>query len=367
MRIIVTGAAGFIGFHCVQKFVALGHEVLGVDNINSYYDVRLKHARLRETGIENVQEETLTQSTKYPNYSFIKGDLSDAAFVKKLMNTTTLNSNPTTPACRQAGTTHNPQPITDNPEPTTPAVIVHLAAQAGVRYSLENPDAYIQSNILGFYNILEACRENPVHHLIYASSSSVYGNSMKVPFKETDMTDDTVSLYAATKKSNELFAFNYSHLFRIPTTGLRFFTVYGPWGRPDMAYYGFAEKISRGEEIKLFNAGDMYRDFTYIDDIVEGITRLLDKPPVTEASEVPKRILNIGHSDPVYMKDFMRLIQEKLGVEAKISNMPMQDTDVYKTYADVSALEALTGYHPQTDIATGLGRFLEWFRGYEPK
>jgi UDP-glucuronate 4-epimerase len=190
---------------------------------------------------------------------------------------------------------------------------------------------------------------------------------MKVPFRETDMTDDTVSLYAATKKSNELFAFNYSHLFRIPTTGLRFFTVYGPWGRPDMAYYSFAEKISRGEEIKLFNAGDMYRDFTYIDDIVEGITRLLDKPPVAEAPKVPKRVLNIGHSEPVFMKDFMRLIQEKLGVEAKITNMPMQDTDVYKTYADVSALEALTGYHPQTDIATGLGRFLDWFRQYQPK
>jgi len=345
MRIIVTGAAGFIGFHCVQKFVALGHQVLGVDNINSYYDIRLKHARLRETGIENVQEETLTQSTKYPNYSFIKGDLSNPAFVKKLF-------------------THL-SPVTRHL--SLPPIIVHLAAQAGVRYSLENPDAYIQSNILGFYNILEACRENPVHHLIYASSSSVYGNSMKVPFKETDMTDDTVSLYAATKKSNELFAFNYSHLFRIPTTGLRFFTVYGPWGRPDMAYYGFAEKISRGEEIKLFNAGDMYRDFTYIDDIVEGITRLLDKPPVAEAPDVPKRVLNIGHSDPVYMKDFMRLIQEKLGIEAKIVNMPMQDTDVYKTYADVSALEALTGYHPQTDIATGLGRFLDWFRGYEPR
>lgn len=362
MRIIVTGAAGFIGFHCVQKFVALGHEVLGVDNINSYYDVRLKHARLRETGIENVQEETLTQSTKYPNYSFIKGDLSNAAFVKKLFSPSCLVPHPLPTAGKLV-----PRASSLPPHPSSPAVIVHLAAQAGVRYSLENPDAYIQSNILGFYNILETCRENPVHHLIYASSSSVYGNSMKVPFKETDMTDDTVSLYAATKKSNELFAFNYSHLFRIPTTGLRFFTVYGPWGRPDMAYYGFAEKISRGEEIKLFNAGDMYRDFTYIDDIVEGITRLLDKPPVAEAPEVPKRVLNIGHSDPVYMKDFMRLIQEKLGVEAKIANMPMQDTDVYKTYADVSALEALTGYHPQTDIATGLGRFLEWFRGYEPQ
>ncbi len=347
MRIIVTGAAGFIGFHCVQKFVALGHEVVGVDNINSYYDVRLKYARLRETGIDNVEEETLVQSTKYPNYRFIKGDLSHPEFVKKLFNFPWLFTN-------------NYSLFTNNSP-----VIVHLAAQAGVRYSLENPDAYIQSNILGFYNILEACRENPVHHLIYASSSSVYGNSMKVPFRETDMTDDTVSLYAATKKSNELFAFNYSHLFRIPTTGLRFFTVYGPWGRPDMAYYSFAEKISRGEEIRLFNAGDMYRDFTYIDDIVEGITRLLDKPPVAEAPDVPNRILNIGHSEPVFMKDFMRLIQEKLGVEANIVNMPMQDTDVYKTYADVSALEALTGYHPQTDIATGLGKFLDWFRGYK--
>ena len=344
MRIIVTGVAGFIGFHCVQKFVALGHEVVGVDNINSYYDVRLKYARLRETGIENVEEEKLVQSIKYSNYRFIKGDLSNAEFVKKLLDPTFL----------------------DVPS-SSPAVIVHLAAQAGVRYSLENPDAYIQSNILGFYNILEGCRQNPVHHLIYASSSSVYGNSMKVPFKETDMTDDTVSLYAATKKSNELFAFNYSHLFRIPTTGLRFFTVYGPWGRPDMAYYSFAEKISRKEEIKLFNAGDMYRDFTYIDDIVEAITRLLDKPPIVTSPDVPQRILNIGHSEPVFMKDFMQLIQEKLGIEAKIVDMPMQETDVYKTYADVSALEALTGYHPQTDISTGIGFFLNWFRSYKPE
>ena len=321
MRIIVTGAAGFIGFHCVQKFVELGHEVVGVDNINNYYDVRLKYARLRETGIENVTEETLIQSTKYPNYQFIKGDLSNPVFVKNIL----------VPSCLL-------------PPASCLPIIVHLAPQAGVRYSLENPDAYIQSNILGFYNILEACRENPVHHLIYASSSSVYGNSMKVPFRETDMTDDTVSLYAATKKSNELFAFNYSHLFRIPTTGLRFFTVYGPWGRPDMAYYSFTEKISRGEEIRLFNAGDMYRDFTYVDDIVEGITRLLDKPPVAEAPEVPRRILNIGHSDPVYMKDFMRLIQEKLGVEAKITNLPMQDPDVYKPYAYIRAPATLPGY-----------------------
>ena len=337
MKILVTGSAGFIGFHCVNRFASEGHEVVGIDNLNDYYDVGLKHARLMESGInpEQVVEGKYVSSVKFEGYQFIKGDISNRNFVQKIFS-----------------------------DANSFDVVLHLAAQAGVRYSLINPDAYVESNINGFYSILEACRKNPVKHLIYASSSSVYGNSTKVPFIETDMTDDTVSLYAATKKSNELFAYNYSHLFRIPTTGLRFFTVYGPWGRPDMAYYGFVEKIIRGEEISLFNAGDMYRDFTYIDDIVEGISRLLDKPPFASAPEVPKRILNIGNASPVYMKDFISLLEHKLSKKATINALPMQETDVYKTFANISALVALTEYHPVTGIEQGLNRFLDWYRAY---
>jgi UDP-glucuronate 4-epimerase len=337
MKILVTGSAGFIGFHCVNRFAADGHEVVGLDNINNYYDVALKYSRLNASGIqqENIQEGVKVQSEKWSQYSFVKGDISNPYFLDTIFS-----------------------------EESPFDVVVHLAAQAGVRYSLTNPDAYIAANVIGFYNILESCRKNPVKHLIYASSSSVYGNSTKVPFVETDMTDDTVSLYAATKKSNELFAYNYSHLFRIPTTGLRFFTVYGPWGRPDMAYYGFAEKICNGDEIGLFNAGDMYRDFTYIDDIVEGVSRLLDKPPLAIAPAVPKRILNIGNSSPVYMKDFIALLESKLSKKALINSLPMQETDVYTTYADISALKKLTGYHPATEVNQGLDSFLDWYRGY---
>lgn len=337
MKILVTGAAGFIGFHCVNRFAADGHEVVGIDNINDYYSVSLKFSRLNASGIQqkNILEGESIQSEKFAHYSFVKGDVSNPQFVEKIFG-----------------------------DGTTFDVVVHLAAQAGVRYSLINPDAYIQSNIIGFYNILEACRKFPVKHLIYASSSSVYGNATKVPFVETDMTDDTVSLYAATKKSNELFAYNYSHLFRIPTTGLRFFTVYGPWGRPDMAYYGFTEKINNGQEIGLYNGGDMYRDFTYIDDIVEGVSRLIERPPLANFPEVPKRIVNIGNADPVYMKDFIALLEQKTDKKAVVKHLPMQETDVYKTYADISALRELTGYHPETGIDQGLDRFLDWYRGY---
>lgn len=337
MKILVTGAAGFIGFHSVNRFAGEGHEVVGVDNLNDYYDVGLKHARLMESGINPifVLEESYVKATKFNDYKFVKGDISDSGFIQKVFD-----------------------------DANGFDVVVHLAAQAGVRYSLVNPDAYVESNIKGFYTILEACRKNPVKHLIYASSSSVYGNSTKVPFVETDMTDDTVSLYAATKKSNELFAYNYSHLFRIPTTGLRFFTVYGPWGRPDMAYYGFADKISNNQEISLFNGGDMYRDFTYVDDIVEGISRLLNKPPVAQSPEVPKRILNIGNASPVYMKEFIALLENKLCKKALINTLPMQETDVYKTYANISALIELTGYNPITGIDQGLDRFLDWYREY---
>ena len=337
MKILVTGSAGFIGFHCVNRFAADGHDIVGIDNINDYYDVALKFSRLNASGIqqEKILEGEKIQSDKLERYSFVKGDISNPYLVDKIFS-----------------------------EDSPFDVVVHLAAQAGVRYSLVNPDAYIASNVIGFYNILEACRKYPVKHLIYASSSSVYGNSTKVPFVESDMTDDTVSLYAATKKSNELFAYNYSHLFRIPTTGLRFFTVYGPWGRPDMAYYGFANKISNNEEIGLFNGGDMYRDFTYVDDIVEGISRLLDKPPVAQSPGVPKRILNIGNAAPVYMKDFIALLETKLSKKAMVNSLPMQETDVYKTYANISALIELTGYNPVTGIEQGLDGFLDWYREY---
>ena len=337
MKILVTGSAGFIGFHCVNRFAADGHDVVGIDNINDYYSVSLKLARLKEAGLgqDEIVEDKRIQSTKFKRYTFVKGDISNRQFVEDIFQDFTAFD-----------------------------AVVHLAAQAGVRYSLVNPDAYIQSNIIGFYNILEACRKYPVKHLIYASSSSVYGNSTKVPFVETDMTDDTVSLYAATKKSNELFAYNYSHLFRIPTTGLRFFTVYGPWGRPDMAYYGFTEKINNGKEIGLYNGGDMYRDFTYIDDIVEGVSRLIERPPLANFPEVPKRIVNIGNADPVYMKDFIALLEQKTDKKAVVKHLPMQETDVYKTYADISALKQLTGYHPDTEIDQGLDRFLDWYRGY---
>ena len=337
MKILVTGAAGFIGFHCVNRFASDGHAVVGIDNLNDYYPIGLKHARLMESGIDpsKVLDGNFVESKRFAEYRFIKGDISDSSFLQQIFN-----------------------------DANGFDVVVHLAAQAGVRYSLINPDAYIASNIIGFYNVLEACRKHPVNHLIYASSSSVYGNSTKVPFVETDMTDDTVSLYAATKKSNELFAYNYSHLFRIPTTGLRFFTVYGPWGRPDMAYYGFADKITNNEEISLFNGGDMYRDFTYVDDIVEGISRLLDKPPVATSPEVPKRILNIGNAAPVYMKDFIALLEDKLFKKALINNLPMQETDVHTTYADISALASLTGYFPTTSIQYGLEKFLNWYNDH---
>ena len=335
MKILLTGAAGFIGFHATTRFLNEGHEVIGLDCINDYYDVNLKYARLKGLGIEETNDGASLKSTKYPCFSFVKGDITDKALLEYIFEKEKFD------------------------------IVVHFAAQAGVRYSLVNPDAYIQSNIIGFYNILEACKKFPVKHLLYASSSSVYGNSTKVPFKETDMTDDTVSLYAATKKSNELLAYNYSHLFKIPSTGLRFFTVYGPWGRPDMAYYGFAEKIVKGEEISLFNGGDMYRDFTYIDDIVEGIYRLLNLPPSAAENKVPKRILNIGHSSPVYMKEFISLMEDKLGKKAVIKSLPMQNTDVYKTYADITELVKLTGYCPVTHINVGMDNFISWFSSFK--
>ena len=338
MKILITGSAGFIGFHAAERFANEGYEVVGIDNLNDYYDPTLKLARLEESGFNKKQIEerksVLYQSLKYPKYYFRRMDIADKLDILELFEKEKFD------------------------------YVLHLAAQAGVRYSLINPDAYIQSNMIGFYNVLEACKNIPVKHLVYASSSSVYGNSTSIPFKEKDMTDETVSLYAATKKSNELFAYNYSYLFSIPTTGLRFFTVYGPWGRPDMAYFSFANKIVQGTEIELFNGGDMYRDFTYIDDIIESLFRIMNLPPNGEKLKVPQRILNIGNARPVNMKEFIKILEMKIGKRAKIIEKPMQETDMLKTYADISVLENLSGYRPRVQIEEGLSIFMEWFKNH---
>lgn len=331
MKILVTGAAGFIGMHLAERLVACGYNVIGVDNCNDYYEVSLKEARLAR--LKNL-----------PSFSFIKQDVSEAAFQTLI-------------------------------EEGAFDVVVHLAAQAGVRYSIQNPQAYSDSNLQGFTRVLEGCRHGKVKHLIFASSSSVYGGNRKLPFAETDSTDHPVSFYAATKKANEGMAHAYAHLYGLPVTGLRFFTVYGPWGRPDMAYFSFAQKIVRGETIDVFNHGKMRRDFTYVDDIVEGIVRLLDKPPasnpdfdllapVNGSSWAPYRILNIGGSNPVNLMDFISTLEKHLGVEAKKRYLPMQDGDVLETAADTTALQKVVGDLNPTSIDTGLARFVEWFRQY---
>jgi UDP-glucuronate 4-epimerase len=332
MSILVTGAAGFIGFHLSKKLLDLGLSVVGYDNLNDYYDVNLKESRL----------EILK---KYDEFTFYREDLID---MNKL-NQVFLN--------------HDIR------------IVVNLAAQAGVRYSIENPRTYIDSNIVGFLNILEVCRHNKVEHLLYASSSSVYGGNEKIPFSVEDRVDHPISLYAATKKSNELMAHTYSHLFGIPTTGLRFFTVYGPWGRPDMALFKFTKAIINKETIDVYNYGKMKRDFTYVDDIVENIYRLLEKPPVkndlidksnmsTGESFAPYRILNIGSSKPVELMEFIRIIEEKLKRESSKNMMPLQDGDVPMTYADVDALIAITNYKPDTSIEDGIGYFIDWYMDY---
>ena len=338
MRVLVTGTAGFVGFHMVRRLLAEGFEVTGLDNINAYYPVRLKLDRLSDAGVELPdgpwEKGSEWVSTKNDRYRFIYGDLSDKSFVMSVFERHQFD------------------------------VVFNLAAQAGVRYSLVTPDAYIQCNIDGFFNILEACRKFPVKHLLYASSSSVYGNADKTPFSEDDPTDAAVSLYAATKKSNELMAHTYSHLFRIPSTGLRFFTVYGPWGRPDMAYYSFSEAISEGRPITLFDGGDLYRDFTYVDDIVESVYRLIGKPPVDDGSMVPFRVLNLGNSSPVHMKEFIGILEQAIGKKANVISKPRETTDVYITYADTARLEDLTAFSPETDIRDGLAKFAEWYAGY---
>lgn len=330
--VLVTGAAGFIGYHLAKRLLDENYHVVGYDNLNNYYDVKIKINRL----------EILK---RYDRFDFIEGDIQDYTKLITLFEQNNINK------------------------------VVNLAAQAGVRYSLENPKAYIDSNISGFLNILELCREKQIEHLIYASSSSVYGGNTKIPFSVTDNVDHPVSLYAATKKSNELMAHTYSHLFNIPTTGLRFFTVYGPWGRPDMALFKFTKNILEDKPIKVFNNGNMVRDFTYVDDIVEEIYRLIDIVPQADKrydsnnpnpaiSNAPYRIYNIGNSNPVKLEDFIRTIENRLGKKAIKEYLPLQDGDVPKTYAYVDDLIDVTGFKPQTSIKDGIEKFIDWYIKY---
>jgi UDP-glucuronate 4-epimerase len=334
MKILVTGAAGFIGYHLVKRLIREGHTIIGLDNINDYYSTNLKYARLRESGISKEKIDNsfdLVKSEVFNNYSFVKLDITD------LKNLDTLFTNEKFDQ------------------------VIHLAAQAGVRHSIENPHSYVQSNLVGFVNILECCRHHKVVHLVYASSSSVYGDSSIVPFSEKQQVDTPVSLYAATKKSNELMAYTYSHLYDLPTTGVRFFTVYGPWGRPDMAPMLFASAIQKGETINVFNNGEMERDFTYIDDIVEGVIKIANKLP----DSTPKaEIYNIGNSKPVNLMVFIQGLEKVIGKEATKKFMPMQDGDVRITYADTSKLVAAVDYKPSTELNVGLKKFIDWYKKY---
>ena len=336
MKILVTGTAGFIGFHLAKRLIAEGYETIGLDNINDYYDVRLKYTRLKETGISqsDVTYEKMLQSNTFTNYRFIKLNLEDRSSLEALFAEEKFD------------------------------YVVNLAAQAGVRYSIENPHTYIDSNIVGFINILECCRHNAIKHLVYASSSSVYGNSDHVPFSENDRVDYPISLYAASKKANELMAHTYSHLYHLPTTGLRFFTVYGPYGRPDMALFLFAQAISEGKPIKVFNNGDLSRDFTYIDDIVEGMVRVMSHIPNTNNLQPYYQLFNIGHSQPVQLMDFIRTIETALKQKALLEMYPMQQGDVKTTYADTSDLEKAVNYKPQTTIQEGIKHFTAWWKSY---
>lgn len=320
-KILVTGGAGFIGFHFSKKLLETGCRVVGFDNLNEYYDVKLKYDRLAI-----LQE--------FEQFQFIKGDLADKNALEQLF------------------------------EAERPDIVVNLGAQAGVRYSIENPETYMQSNMIGFFNVLECCRHYPVEHLVYASSSSVYGANKKIPFSTEDKVDNPVSLYAATKKSNELMAHCYSKLYGIPSTGLRFFTVYGPYGRPDMAYFSFTQKIMKGETIKVFNHGDMYRDFTYVDDIVAGMINILSNPPKKNENGVRYKIYNIGNNKPEKLMYFIETLEKCLGKEAKKEFYPMQPGDVYQTYADVTDLIEDFDFKPSTPIEEGLQKFAEWYREY---
>lgn len=332
MRYLVTGSAGFIGYHLAERLLAQGDTVVGVDNLNDYYDVRLKEARL-------------ARLARHADHRFKRVDLADAKELNRVF------------------------------DEAQPEVVVNLGAQAGVRYSLSNPQAYVQSNLVGFANVLEACRHNGVRHLVYASSSSVYGANATIPFSVSHNVDHPLSLYAATKKANELMAHTYSHLYRLPTTGLRFFTVYGPWGRPDMAYFLFTKAILEGRAIDVYNQGDMRRDFTYIDDVIEGIVRTAQRPatpnpewsgadPDPGTSNAPYRLYNIGNNQPVQLTRFIGIIEQELGIEAKKNYLPMQPGDVPETFADVDALAADVGFRPSTPLEVGIRRFVQWYREY---
>ena len=330
MKVLVTGAAGFIGFHLTWALLNRNDEVIGIDNLNDYYDPKLKENRL----------DKLSKHPKFLNFSFIEKDISNRSEIESLFNKHSFD------------------------------IVVNLAAQAGVRYSIENPHAYLDSNLTGFINILEGCRHSKIKHLVYASSRSVYGMNTKQPFSVEDRVDYPISLYAATKKSNELMAYTYSHLYKIPTTGLRFFTVYGPYGRPDMAYYKFTKAILNNESIDVYNNGEMKRDFTYIDDIIEGVLRTMDRVPKNNinkfsASKAPYELYNIGNNNPVNLDDFIRAIEIACGKEAIRKNMPMQQGDVPITYADVDPLIKDVGFKPSTSIKDGVKKFVDWYKKAE--
>jgi UDP-glucuronate 4-epimerase len=350
MKVLVTGSAGFIGFHLAQKLIAQKYEVVGLDNLNDYYELSLKYGRLKAAGIDGAElvYNKALRSKIQQNYRFIQLDLTDRAAINTLFETEKFD------------------------------MVVNLAAQAGVRYSLENPHAYIDSNVVGFTNILEACRHNTIQHLVYASSSSVYGLNESVPYSTSHHTDHPISLYAATKKANELMAHAYSHLYQLPTTGLRFFTVYGPWGRPDMAYFLFTKAIIAGEPIKIFNDGKMYRDFTYVDDIVAGIVKVLHKVPQGEndwnaeepnpsAGKAPYRLYNIGNNKPVNLLQFIETLEQALGQKAEKIYLPLQPGDMTKTWANVDDLMNDFDYQPSTPLKKGIEAFVAWYLSFYGK
>ena len=342
MKILVTGAAGFIGYHLINKLLEKGHEVVGIDNINDYYDVKLKYGRLSQHGIEDPAYGVNIKSNKHEKYSFVQLDIEHKLHINKLFEEHNFDA------------------------------VCNLAAQAGVRYSLENPDTYIETNIMGFLNILEACRHYGVNNLSYASSSSVYGLNKEETSSIEDSVDHPVSLYAATKKSNELLAHTYSHLFGISTTGLRFFTVYGPWGRPDMALFLFTNGIVKDEPIDVYNNGEMFRDFTYVDDIVDGVVRVIENPAkpnenwngTVSSSTAPYRVYNIGNGNSVKLLDFVHAIEDKLGKKAKINFKPMQPGDVVNSKSDCTELTNDLGYKSKTDILQGISNFVDWYKEF---
>lgn len=335
-KVLVTGAAGFIGFHTVKKLMSQNFNVFGIDNINDYYSITLKLDRLKELGIPSnlIRHNVKVDSTKFPNFQFSRIDITNEHHMFELFRIEQFD------------------------------FVIHLAAQAGVRYSLDNPSVYIDSNIKGFLNILEVTRNFPVDHLVYASSSSVYGHNNKQPFSVDHRVDKPVSLYAATKRSNELMAYSYSNLFNIPMTGLRFFTVYGPWGRPDMAPMLFAKAMLNNEAIKVFNNGKLERDFTFVDDIVEGLVKIINRIPEENSLGLRYNLFNIGSSNPINLLDFIQTLEKAIGVNAEKIMMPMQDGDVYSTYADVEDLKNKIGFKPNTSLKNGIKKFADWYKSY---